>query len=125
MSTGQDIGLIDGDALKKGKGIIPFKEKLAFFAANLGNIPLMTLLGGFLLIFYTDIVGLSAGLVGTLFLVSRVFDGVNDPFMGYVVDHLPQTKMGRFRLYLIIGTLITSAIFLAILLRIWTQRFEK
>lgn len=113
MGTGQDVALTDADTMKKGKGIVPFKEKLAFFAANLGNIPLMTLLGGFLLIFYTDIVGLSAGLVGTLFLVSRVFDGVNDPFMGYVVDHLPQTKMGRFRLYLIIGTLITSVIFLA------------
>jgi len=114
MGTVQEIGLKNQSSLEKSKGILSFKEKLAFFIVNLGNIPLMTLLGGFLLIFYTDIVGLNAGLVGTLFLVSRVFDGVNDPIMGYVVDHLPQTKMGRFRSYLIIGTLITSAIFLAL-----------
>jgi Na+/melibiose symporter-like transporter len=32
--------------------------------------------------------------------------------MGYVIDHLPQTKMGRFRSYIIIGTIITTAVFL-------------
>ena len=113
MGTAQELGLDKKVKAEESKGILTFKEKFAFFLANMGNIPLMTLLGGFLLIFYTDIVGLNAGLIGTLFLVSRVFDGVNDPIMGYVVDHLPRTKMGRFRLYLIIGTVITSAIFLA------------
>ncbi len=98
--------------VKKEESLLTWKEKFAFFLVNMGNIPLMTLLGSFLLIFYTDVVGLNPTVVGTLFLVSRIFDGVNDPIMGYVIDHLPRTKMGKFRSYLILGTIITSGVFL-------------
>ena len=89
--------------VKKEESLLSWKEKFAFFLVNMGNIPLMTLLGSFLLIYYTDVVGLNPTVVGTLFLVSRIFDGVNDPIMGYVIDHLPRTKLGKFRSYLIHG----------------------
>lgn len=114
------MGTVDGRVVSKTtqldetKTSLTLKEKIAFFAVNLGNIPIMSLLGGFLLIFYTDIVGLNPALIGTLFLISRVLDGVNDPIMGYVIDHLPQTRMGRFRSYIIIGTVITTVVFLII-----------
>lgn len=84
------------------------REKTAFTLANFGNIPIMTLIGAYLLIFYTDVVGLDPAAVATLFLITRIFDGLNDPIMGYVVDHLPRTKMGRFRSYLIIGAIVCS-----------------
>ncbi|MDW7755796.1 MAG: glycoside-pentoside-hexuronide (GPH):cation symporter [Brevefilum sp.] len=112
------MGIVDGKVIEttpqldKPKTVLTTKEMFAFFAVNLGNIPLMSLLGGFLLIFYTDVVGLNPAMIGTLFLLSRVLDGVNDPIMGYVIDHLPQTRMGRFRSYIIIGTIITTAVFL-------------
>lgn len=99
-------------AKKKEESLLTNKEKFSFFLVNMGNIPLMTLLGSFLLIFYTDVVGLDPAVIGTLFLVSRIFDGINDPISGYLIDHLPRTKMGRFRSYLIIGTVVTSAVFL-------------
>jgi GPH family glycoside/pentoside/hexuronide:cation symporter/glucuronide carrier protein len=88
------------------QSLLSFKEKLAFFTVNIGNIPIMTLLGSFLLIFYTDVVGLDPIQIGTLFLISRVLDGINDPIMGFVIDHLPRTKWGRFRPYLVLGTVI-------------------
>jgi glucuronide carrier protein len=40
----------------------------------------------FLLLYYTDVVGLAATTVGTLFLVVRVFDGLADLFAGRLVD---------------------------------------
>ena len=112
------MGTVEGQVIEhatqsdKVKTSISAKEKAAFFVVNLGNIPLMSLLGGFLLIFYTDIVGLNPAMIGTLFLLSRVLDGINDPIMGYVIDHLPKTRMGRFRSYIIIGTVITTVVFL-------------
>ncbi len=93
---------------QKKDSIVPRKEKWAFFLVNLANIPLMTLIGYFLLKFYTDVAGLPPAVIGTLFLVSKVFDGVNDPVMGYVIDHLPKTKLGRFRTYLMIGSILCS-----------------
>ncbi|HHV12686.1 MAG TPA: MFS transporter [Clostridiales bacterium] len=87
---------------------IPLGEKVAFGLANMGNIPVMSLIGSFLLIFYTDIAGINPAAVATLFIISRVLDGVNDPVMGFIIDHLPKTKMGRFRPYLIIGVILCA-----------------
>jgi Na+/melibiose symporter-like transporter len=92
--------------------ILGSKEKLAFLSVNLGNIPIMTMLSYFLLLFYTDVAGLNPVGIGTLFLIARVMDGVSDPIMGYVIDHLPCTKMDRFRGYLLIGVIFTTLNFL-------------
>lgn len=81
-------------------------EKIVYLLANIGNIPLMTLLSTFFLIFYTDVVGLEAGALATLFLIARIVDGISDPIMGFVLDKFPVTKMGKFRPMLILGTVI-------------------
>ncbi len=83
-------------------------EKLCFLLTNVGNIPLMMLLSLFLTIFYTDVCGLDPGKVATMFLLSKVVDGISDPIMGYLIDRLPQTKFGRMRTALIIGTVICT-----------------
>ena len=51
-----------------GKDKIKFKEKLAYATVNFGNIPIMTIINGYLLIFYTNICGLSPAACATLFL---------------------------------------------------------
>ncbi len=84
------------------------KENTFFFMSNLGNIPIMTLISAFLLIFYTDVVGLNPAAVAILFIFARILDGFNDPIIGYFVDHLPRTKWGKFRPYIVLGSLICS-----------------
>lgn len=84
------------------------KENTFFFITNLGNIPIMTLIGAFLLIFYTDVVGLNPAAVAILFIFARVLDGFSDPVIGYIVDHLPRTRWGKFRPYIVLGSLICS-----------------
>ncbi|MFC0227958.1 glycoside-pentoside-hexuronide (GPH):cation symporter [Serratia aquatilis] len=54
--------------------------------------------------FYTDVFGLSAGIMGTLFLVSRILDAVTDPLMGLLVDRT-RTRHGQFRPYLLWGAI--------------------
>lgn len=93
---------------------ITIKEKLSFFIVNFGNIPIMTLISGFLLIFYTDVVHLDPGAIAIIFLITRIFDSVNDPVMGYIVDHLPKTKWGRFRPYIVIGSIICAINYIAL-----------
>lgn len=80
--------------------------------ANFGNIPVMTLINGYLLIFYTNICGLSPAACATLFLIARFLDAINDPLVGFMIDHLPTRKMGHFRPTLILGTILCSVNFL-------------
>ncbi|EMI42800.1 MFS transporter [Rhodopirellula sp. SWK7] len=54
----------------------------------------------FLVYFYTDVFGLTAKSAGTLMLVTRIWDAINDPLVGYVADRT-RTTWGRFRPYLI------------------------
>lgn len=91
---------------------IKMREKLSFAMANFGNIPIMTLVNGYLLIFYTNICGLSPAACATLFLIARFLDAINDPLVGFMIDHLPTRKMGHFRPTLILGTILCSANFL-------------
>ncbi|MDR3525946.1 MAG: MFS transporter [Rhizomicrobium sp.] len=54
----------------------------------------------YLMIFYTDVFGISAAAIGTILLVTRLADAVADPVMGAIADRT-QTRFGHFRPYLI------------------------
>ncbi len=61
-----------------------------------------TMVSTYLIIFYTDVVGLTTGAVAILMLVAKLWDGINDPLMGLIMDHT-RTRWGRFRPYIMFG----------------------
>ena len=75
---------------------IKMREKLSFAMANFGNIPVMTLINGYLLIFYTNICGLSPAACATLFLIARFLDAINDPLVGFINRPSSDQKDGTF-----------------------------
>jgi sugar (glycoside-pentoside-hexuronide) transporter len=105
-TTAQELQpVVAGDIAREKIGA---REKLAFAFVIFSNTPYTALLTTFLLIFYTDVVGLNPFTVGTLFLIARVVDGFSDPIMGYLVDRLPRTKFGKFRTVLIVGAILSG-----------------
>ncbi|MBA4602031.1 MFS transporter [Thermoactinomyces mirandus] len=69
-------------------------EKLTFGFGDFGANFSWTFIVSFIAIYLTDTVGIAAGIVGTIVLVARVFDGFTDVFMGTIIDNTT-TKMGK------------------------------
>ena len=90
-------------------------RKLCFGVGALGKDLCYAMISTYLMIYLTDTVGLAPFFVGNLFLVARVWDAVNDPMMGFVVDNT-RTRWGKFRPWILIGTLI-NAVILVLLFR--------
>lgn len=80
--------------------MLKVREKIAYGLGDTASNIIFQTVMMFLLIYYTDVVGLSPALVGTLFLVVRVFDAITDPLMGAMADRT-KTKWGQFRPYLL------------------------
>jgi GPH family glycoside/pentoside/hexuronide:cation symporter len=71
-----------------------FSTKLAYGAGDFGPAVTANILVFYLLFFLTDVAGLPAGLAGSVLMIGKIFDAVNDPIVGLWSDRL-QTPWGR------------------------------
>lgn len=75
---------------------LSLKEKIGYGMGDAGSCMIWSVLALYLTWFYTDVYGLDPAIVGTLFLVIRVFDAFSDPVMGAICDRT-RTRWGKFR----------------------------
>lgn len=81
-------------------GRLTFREKASYGLGDTASNFVFHTVNVFLFFYYTDVMGLAAGAVGTLFLVARLFDTVTDPLMGSIADRT-STRWGKYRPYLL------------------------
>lgn len=79
---------------------LTLKEKIGYGLGDTASNIVFQVVLVFMMIFYTDVFGISAAAAGTLMLVVRLFDMVTDPIMGGIADRT-QTKWGKYRPYLV------------------------
>ena len=79
------------------KNTFGIKDKIGYMFGDFGNDFTFLFASVFLMVFYTKVLGISAGMVGTLFLVARCVDAFTDITMGRIVDRSKPSKDGRFR----------------------------
>ena len=87
------------------------KNKYCFGLGTVGRDAVYTLISMYLITFLTEVVGLSdleLGIIGGLMVAFRVFDALNDPIMGTIVDNT-KTKWGKFKPWILFG-MITSGL---------------
>lgn len=85
------------------------KQKLAFGFGAIGKDAIFNIVGLFLMFYITDIVGLSPAFVGVMLFVARIWDAINDPIMGMIVDNT-RNNFGKFKTWLVIGTLANAIV---------------
>src|SRR5690606_11599305 len=73
-----------------------------YAAGDAANNLAFSMSSAFLLLYYTDVAGISAAAVATLFLLVRIFDAFADIFAGRVVDRT-MTRWGKFRPFFLFG----------------------
>ncbi len=73
------------------------KDKLGYLFGDFGNDFMFIFANMYFMIFYTKVLGVSAAMVGTCFLVARCIDAFTDIAIGRIIDKSKPTKHGKFR----------------------------
>ena len=93
---------------------VPFISKLAYGMGDVGCNFSWMFVGNFLMIFYTDVFGISMSAVAALMLFSRFWDAINDPIVGGLTDST-NTRWGRYRPWLLIAAPLTAVVLLSLI----------
>ena len=91
------------------KKYLKWHHKIGYGAGDIAGNCVYALLTAFMMIYLTDTIGMSMGIVSTLIALSKVFDGVTDFFFGRMIDKT-KTKMGKARPWMLwpyIGCAVT------------------
>ena len=102
---------------ESNKGKVPLISKIAYGFGDVGCNFSWMFVGNFLMIFYTDVFGISMSAVATLMLFSRFWDAINDPIIGGLSDKT-HTRWGRYRPWLLFAAPLTA---LVLILTFWAH----
>lgn len=79
---------------------IHLKEKFSYGLGDVACNVVFALTTSLLIYFYTNVVGISAAMIGTIMLISRFFDGISDVLIGHLVDRT-HSKYGKSRAWIL------------------------
>ncbi|XFA74159.1 MFS transporter [Thermosynechococcaceae cyanobacterium Okahandja] len=85
--------------------------KLAFGAGDLGAAITANLQVFFLMVFLTNVAGLSAGLAGSVLMIGKIWDAINDPIIGFLSDRTRSAKWGRRHVWMIYSAIPFGLVF--------------
>ena len=83
----------------KQENRLPVRNYVGYAMGDMAGVLTFGTIGSFLQMFYTDILHISLGSITVLMMVARIWDAVNDPMCGAIIDSRKPTRYGRFRPY--------------------------
>lgn len=88
-------------------------QKVAYGAGDLASNCSYGLVSSFLMLYLSDVLGMNTGIVGTLMLISKIFDGVTDIFFGNMIDKT-KSKLGKARPWMLYAQIGVSLCLIAL-----------
>jgi GPH family glycoside/pentoside/hexuronide:cation symporter len=108
-----ESGTIDAELIDNRSEKLPVWTKIAYGSGDLGTAITAALRAFFLLFFLTDVARLSPAAAGTILLINRLWDAINDPVVGWLSDRTT-SRWGRRRPWIIIGAIPFGLLFFMI-----------
>src|SRR3954452_9603002 len=98
MSQSASQKRIDPETISSNDKVRPFgfRDKIGYMFGDFGNDFFFILVSSFLMVYYTDVYGISAAFVGVLFVVARLWDAIADVTWGRFIDTRKSSKHGKF-----------------------------
>jgi len=84
---------------------LDFKTKLAYGAGDLGPAITGNIAVFYLMVFFTNVAGIPAGLAGSILMIGKIWDGINDPIVGMLTDKTQSRRWGRRLPWLLYGAI--------------------
>lgn len=75
---------------------LSFLERFSYGIGDYAGNLVYSAISAFLLVYYTNVLGVNAGAAASIIAISKIFDGVSDLAMGYIIDHT-HSKWGKAR----------------------------
>lgn len=85
----------------KGNTLTGF-QKFCYGFGNLGNCFIYIVVSSYILLYCTNVLGVAAGMIGTIMMIARIFDGFTDVFMGRLID-VTRSRLGKARFWYVIS----------------------
>ena len=82
-----------------------FKTKLAYGAGDLGPAITGNIAVFYLMVFFTNVAGIPAGFAGSILMIGKIWDGINDPIVGMLTDKTQSRRWGRRLPWLLYGAI--------------------
>jgi sugar (glycoside-pentoside-hexuronide) transporter len=102
-------GWVEGDPQRPNISLL---RRIGYAGGDIGGNLGNSMILGYLMIFMTDVAGIGPALVGTVFLVGKLWDAINDPIVGALADHT-NTRWGRYRPWVLFGAVPFALICIA------------
>ena len=91
---------------------LDFKTKISFAIGGLGK-DMMFAMSTIMFFYFNNLLGISAAFLGTMMMAVRIWDAVNDPIMGTVVDRT-KTRWGKFRPWILVGSILNAIVLIVL-----------
>lgn len=75
-------------------------DKIGYAMGDLGSLLVFGLVQSVLQKYYTDVLGISVVSIMIMFVIARIWDAINDPIWGRIIDRLQPAPDGRYRRWL-------------------------
>ena len=87
------------------------KQVYLYSIGNIANTAIFAFVGTYIMFYYTNILGISATVAGTIFMVARIVDAFHNPIMGMIIDRTNTKKFGKYRPFIMFGSPLLGIIF--------------